>query len=429
MSVRRSSGFVGARRVRPSVSAYVASTLALVALTALAVAAPAAAAEGPPLNSSLPVVFASSTTLKENDVITASPGTWTGAAPIYYTYRWLRCTGPTFDTCAPIPDAKAPTYRLAAADVGRGLVMQVKATNPAGSKFAISSRTPSNISTDLRLALPPTISGTPVVGKVLTADPGTWVSGTTISFTYQWTTCVAGGSGCSPIPGAKGRSYTPTLDHAGRQLFVQIKAVSGKTIFANSVRTAAVAAESASGALAVSAVSLPNRLLISGVQFQPSAISSRTPFTARYRVTDSAGKPVSGALVYVLAIPYSWAGRMQEVATDDSGWATVTVAPTALLPLERGRSLVLFVRARKPGEPLLAGVSARRLTQIGVETDRRLLDELRRWRACRVRGHGGADRPGRASEQARDLRREVRAEVDRVACTVRRPFPRHHNGG
>jgi hypothetical protein len=51
-----------------------------------------------------------------------------------------------------------------------------------------------------------------------------------------------------------------------------------------------------------------------------------------------------------------------ETATDSTGWATIQVRPTRNMPLRRG-DLVMFVRARKPGDNLLAGVSTRRLVQ------------------------------------------------------------------
>jgi len=74
----------------------------------------------------------------------------------------------------------------------------------------------------------------------------------------------------------------------------------------------------------------------------------------------------NGALVYALGLPYSWVRNGAEVQTDASGWATITLQPTAAMPLHRGGSLVIFVRARKPGDNLLAGVSTRRLVQEGI---------------------------------------------------------------
>jgi hypothetical protein len=40
--------------------------------------------------------------------------------------------------------------------------------------------------------------------------------------------------------------------------------------------------------------------------------------------------------------------------------------PTARLPLRNGYFIVMFVRARKQGDQLLAGVSTRRLVQVRV---------------------------------------------------------------
>ena len=74
-------------------------------------------------------------------------------------------------------------------------------------------------------------------------------------------------------------------------------------------------------------------------------------------VTDSQGHPVQGALVYQVGLPYGWVKGSQEEATGADGSVTLTVAPTARLPVGGKNALVMFVRARKPGGSLLAGVS------------------------------------------------------------------------
>ncbi len=106
--------------------------------------------------------------------------------------------------------------------------------------------------------------------------------------------------------------------------------------------------------------------MIDRVSFSPNVIVSRTaPVTARFHVSDAKGLSVQGALVYALGLPYGWTFNAPEQPTDATGWATITLQPTRAMPLRRG-DLVLFVRARKPGENLLAGVSTRRLVQVGI---------------------------------------------------------------
>jgi hypothetical protein len=109
----------------------------------------------------------------------------------------------------------------------------------------------------------------------------------------------------------------------------------------------------------------PQRLVISGVRFVPARVVGRHAFTGRFRVTDKRGYVVRGALVYAIGLPYGWVRNAPEVATGIDGWAKITFLPTALMPL-RNASIVFFLRARKPGDSLLAGVSSRRLVQVGI---------------------------------------------------------------
>ena len=75
---------------------------------------------------------------------------------------------------------------------------------------------------------------------------------------------------------------------------------------------------------------------------------------------------MSGALVYAVGVPFDRLSKGGEVATDGSGWATITFRILPTFELRHGNLVVIFVRARKSGENLLAGVSTRRLVSVRV---------------------------------------------------------------
>ena len=104
--------------------------------------------------------------------------------------------------------------------------------------------------------------------------------------------------------------------------------------------------------------------MIDQVSFSPQTITSHAPFTASFRVRDTRGYVIRGALVYVVGVPFGRVNAAPEVATDLNGVAAVQVVPTARLQLVDGGFLVLFVRTRKPGDDLLSGVAARRLVSV-----------------------------------------------------------------
>jgi hypothetical protein len=75
----------------------------------------------------------------------------------------------------------------------------------------------------------PTISGAPVVGNTVTAEPGTWTAG--VAFTYQWKR--AG----EPIANAKGGTYSVTAADAGQPLTVTV--TGSRTNYADASATSA----------------------------------------------------------------------------------------------------------------------------------------------------------------------------------------------
>jgi len=218
---------------------------------------------------------------------------------------------------------------------------------------------------------PPTVSGTAQEGQTLTGDKGTW-TGTPTAYKYFWVRCDKTGGSCANISGATALTYTLGSADVGNTLRFKVEATNADgNSFASSAPTAVVTAAApppppAGSVIPVDKVSLPDRLVVDRLSFSPNPTRSRGPIVARFHVSDTAGHPIQGALVYALGLPYGWLRNAAETPTDSSGWATITLQPTAAMPLRRGGELVIFVRARKPGDNLLAGVSTRRLVQEGI---------------------------------------------------------------
>jgi hypothetical protein len=231
---------------------------------------------------------------------------------------------------------------------------------------------------------PPTISGTAQVGELLTADNGTWTGTAPISYTYQWRVCGTDGGACRDISGATGTEYSLKAADQGNTLRV---VVTGKnsdgTDTSTSVPTALIAAASATPAPAttgctklaagatavdVAGISSPARLLIDQMQSSPGVITRGTSvFTVKFHVSSTCGDPVQGAQIYATGVPYGMISSPGLQTTDGTGWASLQFTTKTGFPATAHQQLlVMFVRATKPGENVLAGISARRLVSFRV---------------------------------------------------------------
>ena len=219
---------------------------------------------------------------------------------------------------------------------------------------------------------PPAVVGTAQDGELVAAKDGEWTGEDPTAFTYQWQRCDAAGANCASISGATAKIYRVATADVGRRLRVLVTAknTSGASM-APTQPTAAVvhpagATRLADGRYSIPATSVkePYRLVISGVEFVPSVLRSRQEFTGRFRVTDTRGYVVRDAIVLVTGVPLGWINAPQEVKTNLDGLATLQLQPTTRLRLVRGGSMVMFIRARREGDNLLAGISSRRLVRV-----------------------------------------------------------------
>lgn len=122
-------------RVRARVTATVDSD------SASAYSATSAVIAAGPVNQTSPTL---SGTAQEDQTLSATQGTWTGAGGATFAYSWLRC--PEFGTindCTPIAGASGSTYILKAADVGNRVRAVVTAN--LGGALGTGTSSPSGV--------------------------------------------------------------------------------------------------------------------------------------------------------------------------------------------------------------------------------------------------------------------------------------------
>lgn len=159
---------------------------------------PAAVASNGITVTSAPVVPANTVapsitgTPSPGSTLTANPGTWTGS-PFSYAYQWIRDG----------VDESGQTANTYTAPASGTIAVRVTATgsggtgSPATSAGVVISSLSAPVNT-----VAPVISGSAVMGSVLTTSDGTWTGSPAPTFAYQWKRNGA------DIGGATSQTYT-----------------------------------------------------------------------------------------------------------------------------------------------------------------------------------------------------------------------------
>ena len=170
--------------------------------------------------------------------LTASPGTWANG-PTTYRYQWGRCDAQNI--CNDIQGATASRYMLSAADAGSTIRVWVTAANASGARNAVSAATAPVAALPAAVELP-AITGTPVVGALLTATTGTW-TGAPASYSFGWEICDAQGLNCNAVSG-NSQSWTLTPGDVGFRFVAVVTATNaaGSTTVASQPTAVVVSA-------------------------------------------------------------------------------------------------------------------------------------------------------------------------------------------
>jgi hypothetical protein len=368
----------GRRHHRRSSAPLAAALILGLAVTVGALALPSAgssAATAVPQNTAEPRISGSA---EQGRRLSASRGTWTGGS-LSYAFRWVRCgVGgglPDGSDCVAISGATASTYVLAAADVGFRMRVRVTATNPDGSRTVASNPTGTVVGPPV-LVRPPGVSGSVLVGSVVTADPGRWSGRQPITFAYQWLRCNSAGGECAPIAGATGRTYRVTSADVGRKLRFNVtarNAIASVTVISGESTTGseplpAGAVKLPSGEYSIPATSVAStqRLVLAAVQFTPKTVTNRQQtIGVRIRVKDTRGFVVRDAFVFIRSTPKVTTGGDRSLTGAD-GWLAYELVPTSSFPTKAKTAVQFFVKAYRSGDASLGGVYGSRLVQVPV---------------------------------------------------------------
>lgn len=257
-------------------------------VTLVGVVGAAAAPDSPtaaPTNTAAPEVTGQA---EQGQTLIATNGSWANSLPTGFAYQWIRCTGRGTE-CAAVGGATTQRYVMTSADVGWEFKIAVTASNADGSTTAVSAPSPSVTAAGSapRSTVRPAVTGKAIDGATVASTTGAWSGTTPIHYAYQWQRCNARGTSCSNIENATSSTYVLTSVDVGNTVRSVVSAANSEGSQSAASNPSPVVAPaprpvpastkpaSAPSVLNVASVSLPDRLVISNVQFSPPRIRTR----------------------------------------------------------------------------------------------------------------------------------------------------------
>lgn len=156
--------------------------------------------------------------------LTVQNASWS-TTPAATAYTWLRCNA-NGRICAPIAGQTAASYTLTADDAGHTILAAATASTGTAKTTALTIR-----SAVVRTAPGPVLTAAPSIGtialqqgKQVSGTTGTWTSGGSIAYAYQWYRCDPLGAHCSSIHGATKATYMLVAKDVGQTIALTVRA-------------------------------------------------------------------------------------------------------------------------------------------------------------------------------------------------------------
>jgi hypothetical protein len=195
---------------------------------------------------------------------------------------------------------------------------------------------------------PPTIAGSPLVGRTLTERHGSWANAPT-GYSYRWLRCGYGGGTCTAIRGARGRTYRLTAADLGSRL-------RGQETASNPAGASAPAVSATSAAVRAKRVTAVQIRALLAREIVPTGQETNIPSTL-----------VRGDTV--LAFTGLEAGRaVVGWYLPATGAATAVLAAQGILSFPSARATTIDVRLTPAGNRALNAAQSLRLSAKGTFT-------------------------------------------------------------
>ena len=227
-------------RVSGKNAAQSTSTDTYSATTGAIASAPSITYTNPGANGAPRIMGAGGAALTTSSLLRANLQTGLNPAPTSSVYSWYRCSSSTGtsellpDGCTLVSGASSATYRVVADDAGYFMVAAVDSAFATGPNRKLWTASTNQVTRAPYNAVAATVGTEPaIVGRTLTATPGTWTATPTAAFTYDWMSCTAPvaspsatiPAGCTLISGAKSASFTITPAQTNLYLSVKVTAL------------------------------------------------------------------------------------------------------------------------------------------------------------------------------------------------------------
>lgn len=199
----------------------------------------------------------------------------------------------------------------------------------------------------------PTISGLAMVEETLTASRGNWTGSPTLAL--QWMRCDAQGENCVDL-GLSGDTYSVIPVDVGKTMRVRVTALNSAGVRVAVSDATAVVSElkptEQKPALSATKVVAPHRLVLGEAVARPTKLSRPGRVIVTFRVADTRGFQVVGALVTAVVLPGTALVAPAETTSGEDGLVTLVFERGTKLYVKKPRPIAIVVTARRPGDRL-----------------------------------------------------------------------------